>query len=51
MTSHMGSAHSSVWASEAALYIFTRMDLSYITHMYIASTRSSNGFMQEMQAH
>lgn len=45
MTSHMDSAHSSVRASEVALYIFIRMDLSYVTHMYIASMQSSNMFL------
>jgi len=45
MTSHMGNAHSSFWASKTVLYIFTRMDLSYVTHMYIAVMRSSNMFL------
>lgn len=40
----MDSAHSSVRASEVALYIFIRMDLSYVTHMCIASMQSSNMF-------
>lgn len=45
----MSSAHSSAWGSKAALYIFIRMELSYITHMCIASMRCSSMFVQEMQ--